>query len=373
MKRNKRLLIDVNSVVPYYSIGKVNGIGRTTMELVHALADMSDLPFDVMLYSQNMKGIGVRDMEVSFKKKHFYWPHRGSFDKILASTPVQEWLTGYNIKHIPHNFGYTHYPEKTIVTIHDAMFFTHPEQFLGHDFARENYPKLARRAKAIITCSQNSKNEIAEFMEVPEERIHVCSWGVDRKLFYPHQPQPNRYTDGHPFFLAVSCDIGRKNTISILRAYEKFIKHSPDHDLVLVWRKPPVEVLEKYTQGVFAEKVHFVTGISNVELGDLYAEATATFFPSKYEGFGLPVLESMAAGTPVVTCNNSSLGEVGGDAALYVEPEDIAAMAQWMEAFENHSVDMDKLITASIEQASRFTWQTCAEKTVEVYKQCLEL
>ena len=371
--RKKRLLIDVNAVVSYYASGTINGIGRTALELVYALAEMGDLPFDVILYSQNMKGIGAHNMPVPFRKKHFYWPHRGNFDKVLAATPIQEWLTGYDIKHIPDNFGYTHRPEKAIVTIHDAMFFSHPEQFLGHDFARENYPKLARRAKAIITCSQNSKNEIAEFMGVPEEKIHVCPWGVDRTIFYPHQPQPNRYTAGRPFFLSVSCDIGRKNTISVLRAYEEFIKNNPTHDLVLVWRRPPVEVLEKYTQGVFAEKVHFVTGISDVELGDLYAEATATFFPSKYEGFGLPVLESMAAGTPIVTCTNSSLAEVGGEAALYVEPEDIMAMTQWMETFENASVDMNKLVTDSISQADKFTWKSCAEKTVEVYKHCLEL
>ena len=371
--RRKRLLIDVNSVVPYYALGNFSGIGRTTMELVHALAGMPELPFEIMLYSQNMKGLGARNMDVQFRKKHFYWPHRDRFDQILATTPIQEWLTGYDIKHIPDNFGYTHRPEKAIVTIHDAMFFSYPEQFLGHDFARENYPKLARRAKAIITCSQNSKNEIAEFMGVPEENIHVCPWGVDRTYCYPHSPQPNRYTSGRPFFLSVSCDIGRKNTISILRAYEEIIKHSPMHDLVLVWRNPPVEILAKYTQGVFAEKIHFVTGLSNEELGDLYAEATATFFPSKYEGFGLPILESMAAGTPVVTCTNSSLGEVGGEAALYVEPEDIMAMVQWMETFENASVDMNKLVADSISQASKFTWQSCAEKTVEVYKHCLEL
>lgn len=371
--RKKRLLIDVNSAVPYYAFGKVSGVGRTTMELVHALADVPDLPFDIMLYSQNMKGIGARNMDVPFRKTHFYWPYRDQFDRLLAKTSVQEWLTEYDIKHIPHNFGYTHCHEKTIVTIHDAMFFSYPEQFLGHDFARENYPKLARRAKAIITCSQNSKNEIAEYMGVPEERIHVCPWGVDRRYCYPHTPHPNKYTNGRPFFLAVSCDIGRKNTISILRAYEEFVKHNPMHDLVLVWGNPPAEILAKYTQGVFAEKVHFISGVSNEELGDLYAEATASFFPSIYEGFGLPVLESMASGTPVVTCNNSSLGEVGGDAAIYVEPEDVMAMAQWMEAFENHSADMDKLIAASIEQASKFTWQSCAEKTVDVYKLCLDL
>lgn len=366
-------MIDVNAVVSYYAFGTVDGIGRTALELVTALAEMGNLPFDVMLYSQNMKGIGAYNMDVPFLKKHFYWPHREKFDKILAATPIQEWLTGYDIKHIPDNFAYTHRPEKAIVTIHDAMFFSYPEQFLGHDFARENYPKLARRAKAIITCSQNSKNEIAEYMGVPEEKIHVCPWGVDRNLFYPHVPKPNKYTDGRPFFLSVSCDIGRKNTISILRAYEEFVRNNPTHDLVLVWGNPPMDIFAKYTQGVFAKKVHFISNITNEELSDLYAEATASFFPSMYEGFGLPVLESMAAGTPVVTCNNSSLGEVGGEAALYVEPEDVMAMAQWMEAFENHSVGMDKLIAASIEQASRFTWQSCAEKTVDVYKSCLEL
>ena len=371
--RRKKLLIDVNSVVPYYVSGKVSGIGRTTIELVHALSKFTDLPFDIMLYSQNMKGFGGRNMDVPFKKKHFYWPNRDKYDKLLARTPLQEWLTGYDIKHIPSNFAHTHCPEKTIVTIHDAMFFSHPEQFLGHDFARENYPKLARRAKAIITCSQNSKNEIAQYMDIPEERIHVCHWGVDRTLFYPHNAKPNRFTEGRPFFLSVSCDIGRKNTISVLRAYEEFIKNNPTHDLVLVWKNPPADILEKYTQDAFAQKIHFVSGLSNEELGDIYAEATATFFPSKYEGFGLPVLESMAAGTPIITCNNSSLGEVGGDAAIYVEPEDITAMAQWMECFEDKAIDINKLVAKSLAQADKFTWNACAEKTINVYKKCLEL
>lgn len=371
--KKKRLLIDVNAVVSYYASGTVNGIGRTALELVNALAEMDDLPFEVMLYSQNMKGIGVHNMQVPFLKKHFYWPHREKYNKILAATPIQEWLTRYDIKHIPDNFSYTHCPEKAIVTIHDAMFFSHPEQFMGHDFARENYPKLARRAKAIITCSENSKNEIAEFMGVPEEKIHVCPWGVDRNIFYPHQPQPNKYTDGRPFFLSVSCNNGRKNTISILRAYEELIKNQPTHDLILIWANPLPEVYEKYTQGIFAGRVHFISGVTDKELSDLYAEATATFFPSLYEGFGLPILESMVSGTPVITCNNSSLGEVGGDAALYVEPKDIKAMAQWMEAFENKSVDMNKFVSKCINQAGKFTWKSCAEKTLEVYKQCLEL
>lgn len=368
-----RVLIDVNSAVPFYVAGRSSGIGRTTIELVKALAELPELPFEICLYSQNMKGIGGRNMNVPFATKHLYFPNRERYNRLLCKTPIQEWFTGYDLKHIPHNFDFTHCPEKTVVTIHDAMFFSYPEQFLGHDYARENYPKLARRAKAIITCSQNSKNEIAEYMDVPEEKIHVCHWGIDRKVFYPHIPKPNKYTSGRPFFFSVSCDIGRKNTISILHAYEILLQNSPEHDLVLVWRNPPVDVLDKYTQGRFRGRVHFVSGVSEEELSDLYAEATATFFPSKYEGFGLPVLESMASGTPIVTCNNSSLGEIGGDAALYVEPEDIEVMANLMAGFENKTLDRVSLSKNCLNHVDRFTWSACAQKTIEVYKKCLDL
>lgn len=141
---------------------------------------------------------------------------------------------------------------------------------------------------------------------------------------------------------------------------------------MLVWKNPSVEAILFVKQEGLSDKVHFVQGLSNEELADMYSSATATFFPSKYEGFGLPILESMASGTPVVTCKNSSLEEVGGNAAIYVEPEDIRTMSIWMENFENRCVDYEKIKMACIKQASLFTWEKCAEKTIDVYKKCLE-
>ena len=104
----KRLLIDINSIVPYYVTGKVNGIGRTTLELIQALAGIKNLPFEVVLYSQNMKGIGGRNTGLPFKTKHLYLPHREKIDKLLARFPIKECLTGYDIMHIPHNFEYVY-------------------------------------------------------------------------------------------------------------------------------------------------------------------------------------------------------------------------------------------------------------------------
>ena len=158
--KKKKLLIDVNSIIPYYVSGKVNGIGRTTLELLQALADIDNLPFEIELYSQNMKGIGGRNTGLHFECSHFYLPHREKWNKILSKFPIREWFTGYDIMHIPHNFEYVHRPEKCIVTIHDAMFFSYPEDFLGHGYARKHYPLLAQKSKAVITCSENSKKEI---------------------------------------------------------------------------------------------------------------------------------------------------------------------------------------------------------------------
>ena len=370
----KRLVIDVNSIVPYYVSGQINGIGRTTMELVQSLTKIPNLPFEIVLYSQNMKGIGGKNLHTPFKNKHLYLPHRVCVDKILAYFPVKELLTRYDIMHIPHNFEYVHKPERCIVTVHDAMFFSYPENFLNHEFARNNYPKLSKKAKAIITCSENSKKEIAYYMQIPEEKIHVCYWGINHTIFKPYVGKPDSQCPYTPFFLSVSCNIGRKNTIAILEAYELLFKHNPNHNLVLIWENVPNNVLNKYTTGKFKNKIFFLNrNIPDDQLAKLYSYATASFFVSKYEGFGLPVLESMACGTPVITCNNSSLPEVGGDAAIYVDPNNIQEISYCMERFENRSYDIESLRHKSIAQAAKFTWRKCAQETIEVYKKCLEI
>ena len=371
----QRLLIDVNSVVQYYALGRLSGIGRTTLELVRALDALppDEIPFDILLYSQNMKGIGGRNIGTRFESKHIYMRYTESFNRLVSAMHLREMLTNYDLMHIPHNYAIVARPEKCVVTIHDAMFFTYPEDNLGHSSARRLYPPFARKVKAVITCSENSKREISEYMDVNPDKIHVAMWGVDHSVLYPHRTAPCKYTNGNPYFLAVSCCTGRKNTVSVVRAYIKFAINNPDHHLILVWQNPPTEVRSLVDVAGLNNRIHFVSLIPTLELAELYAGASATFFPSRYEGFGLPIAESQACGTPVVTCDNSCLREVGGDAALYVEPDDIDAMARWMEYFESGDAGIVSLRERSYEQGKKFTWESCARKTLSVYRQCLNL
>ena len=366
--KKKRVVIDVNSAMPQYSLGWTSGIGRTTKELVEALNKIEKPSFDIMLYSQNTKGIDGRRLNTHFKNRHLYLPNKSWMNRMIGMTHLREWTTNYDLLHIPHNFEWVRKPERTLVTIHDAMFFAYPDDVFNYEYYQRVYPTLAKQCKGIITCSESSKNDIMQYMDIPEDKIFVCPWGYRKDIYYPRE---NTNTV-KPYFLMVSCSLGRKNSMTAIRAYEKFLKNAPSHELKIIWPNTPLSVLEYCGQTHLKGHIHIQNKVDDNTLGIMYSNATATFFPSRYEGFGLPVLESMACGTPVVTCRNSSLPEVGGDAALYVDPDDIDAMCDYMEKFEQHSIDCNDLKQRCLNQASLFSWEKCANQTMNIYNQLLE-
>ena len=375
----KRLLIDINSVVPYYISGKVSGIGRTTLELIQALAEEKDLPFEIMLYSQNIKGIGGKNTGLPFSCRHLYMRNNGTWNRIIARFPIREWLTRYDIMHIPSNHEYVYRPEKCIFTLHDALFMKMQEAQFGHVKMKQIVPPLMRQCKHIITCSESSKRDIVETMHINPDKITVIYWGVKHDVFFPRNDKTviqriltDRFQISRPYFLSVSCGAERKRTDVLLRSYIEFCKQAGvRHDLVLVWSNPPKEISNTVKDCGFSNHIHLLNAVTDEELALLYNGATALFFPSSYEGFGLPVLEAMACGTPVATCRNSSLSEIADDAAIYLEEPVEESMTRVMKRIISNEYPFEELKLKGTNRAAMFRWSKCAKQTIEVYQQCL--
>ncbi len=373
----KKILIDVNSIVPRRGKTHLPGIGRTTLDLLTALGKLkNELPFKIQLFFHGSNSHAIEQYNLPFSVLHFPLPASSKYINWNARLYLKEFFSNYDLYHIPHNYAATAKPNKTLLTIHDAMFFSYPESFLGHDFARENYPCLAKSCKGIITCSHSSKKDIVEYMNVPEDKVTVAHWGVSSELFFP-ESQINidglrtKFKIQSPYFTMVSCDIGRKNTISLLRAFRKYVDSRGNYDLVLVWGNPPVETTAEFADLVDSRRVHFLKHLSEDELRIVYSGASASFFPSKYEGFGLPILESMACGTPVVTCRNSSLEEVGGKMAFYTDPDDLSLMARYMHDFESGSEAVIRTQDELLDYARQFSWKKTAKEYIRFYEKYL--
>lgn len=153
-----------------------------------------------------------------------------------------------------------------------------------------------------------------------------------------------------------------------------FCTEQVQHDLILVWRNPPQELQKEIRKKGLDNRIHFLSNITDTDLALLYNGATAMFFPSAYEGFGLPILEAMACGTLVITCRNSSLEEVGGEAAIYMDECDLKkSMSDLMKRLENKDIVTENYRNKSIAQAQKFSWEKAAQQYIKLYQQLLNI
>ena len=375
MSNRLRVLLDGNSMVLRTGATHLPGIGRTTLELALAFDELNDPSVDIRVLTQTFRG-KIPGRLAHLPVRNLFWPIGPRFDWLRQYSPLLKLAMPHDLLHIPYNFARVQRHERTVATIHDAMFFSYPEDALGHAFARQEAPTFARNCLAIAAPSLSAKADIVEYLGVPSEKVTVIPWGVDRTLFNAVDKagagdRVAAFTGSQrPYFLSVSCSNGRKNTISVLRAYHDALRDGLDHDLLLVWGNPPKSYFQEFADAIEKQRIRFLRHVPDEMLGDLYAGATATFFPSRYEGFGLPILESMACGTPVVTCANSSLPEVGGKAAIYVDPDGVDDMRDYMRLFDTGaSPGEGHEAPACLEQAARFTWRKAAAAYMSFYQQ----
>ena len=291
---------------------------------------------------------------------------------------IELWLeNSFDLVHVP-ALGYPVPTQKPyIVTVHDIGPLTRPEFFSKRAirWMKIGFAHMVKKASGIICVSKATADEVILQAGNPiQKRIHIIHEGVD-PLFIS-KPDLKCLADldglppeGTPFCLAAGAISPRKNTLGIIKAFE-LLKDKIPHHLCLVggtgWDAR--EVFEKFRYSEIADRIHHLGYVSDIQLHALYSLADILVYPSLFEGFGLPALEAMAAGCPVITSNISSLPEIAGDAALLIDPFDVGSIARAI-----HEVCFDKSRKAEMslrgkERASSFSWEHCARQVVDVYK-----
>jgi glycosyltransferase involved in cell wall biosynthesis len=254
-------------------------------------------------------------------------------------------------------------PCPAVLTVHDLSFELEPGLMSLPDRLtfRAVVPWSVRRATRVLTGSERTKQDLVGLYSVAEEKVVVIDYGVD-PAFGPDGPRE----DGAPYALFVGALQARKDPTAAIEALA--LVGNPDLRLVLVGpdRGGREQARRAAEQAGVAGRVEFRGHVEQDRLAGLYRGAACFVFPTRYEGFGLPVLEAMACGTPVVASAAGAVPEVAGDAAILVEPRNPAALAG---GIERAIADRERLVAAGLERVKRFTWAETARRTLDVYRE----
>lgn len=286
---------------------------------------------------------------------------------------------------LTHFFGFFVPPGvhgKKIVTIYDMVYKAYPEtmRYAIKLLFKLNLNKSCRRADKIITISEFSKDEIVRYLNINPDKISVVPCGVDLDYFRPIKDKSliegvkKKYKILNDYFLYLGTLEPRKNIERLIDAYNQLKRRYPDAPKLILagqagWLYKTI--FEKVISLKLENDVLFFGYVPREDLVPLLCGAFAFVFPSLYEGFGIPALESMACGVPVLTSNVSSLPEVVGDAAIMVDPLSIDAINNGFEQLLIGEKLRIELSNRGLERARMFTWEKAASLTMDVYKSLL--
>lgn len=275
-----------------------------------------------------------------------------------------------DILHSPANTAPFFYRGKSIINIHDLCFVVNP-QWYSWSF-RTSYnllvPRLAKKATRVITNSNNSRNDLLQFCDLPADRVSQVYWAVD-DLFHQPDQSSTHGVDVTDYILYVGTLDPRKNIRTLLDAYVSMRAKNPDvkTKLVLIGGESPLFAEVRLNVTKYKEDIIFKGFVDDVTLREFYRKATLFVYPSLYEGFGLPPLEAMVSGAPVVTSLTSSIPEVVGDAAVLVSPYDANQLGEAMATCIKDKDLREKLRERGYEQVKKFNWNRVARNTLAIY------
>jgi len=285
-----------------------------------------------------------------------------------------------DIYHDPNYLLYD-FSGKKIITVHDVSFIRYPE---AHPRERilvmeQFFPKALEQADAIITDSVFSANELMACFSVDASKVFPIYLGVE-EVFHQRSAVEtsnvlSRYKLNYQkYVLVVGTLEPRKNLGQVIKAFQRLPDNlKADYPLVIIGMKGwgTDEIEQEMAPLVKSGQLKLLGYIPDDDLPSLYAAAKVFVYPSLYEGFGLPPLEAMASGVPVITSNQASLPEVVGDAGIQVSPDDVDELKRQLILVLESKLKCDAMIELGLKQAKKFTWEKCALETLEIYKNVL--
>lgn len=374
--RSVRILLDYRP-----ALRERTGVGEFVHELTRALAahrlqqgrgdqlailttSWKDRPAADL--SAELPGVEIIDRRIPVRAITWSWNRLG--------WPPIEWFAGpADVVHAQSPLIIPARDAARVITIHDLDFLNHPER--THAEMQRDYPSLVRkhatRADQVVVSSQYTAREVVRQLGLPRHRLTVCSPGAPR--WASEVAKQRAGSDAGSTILFVGTLEPRKNVSGLLDAYEQLLARRPDAPtLVIAGRVPDTAraLVARIERPPLAGSVEMRGYVALDERPALYRQARVLVLPSFEEGFGLPVLEAMASGVPVVISDRGSLPEVAGDAAIPIPPENVDALSAEIERLLDRDAAR-QAISRGLVQASRYSWESCAAAALDAYREAI--
>lgn len=364
----------IGFIATHIDIGK-GGVSTYSYELIKNLSKI-DKNNDYYLIHTSPKDIDVYSANHNFLVRsvlpNYLW-------RITIGPLKLKNIKNLDIVHDPYDIGPLSFkmPFKKIITVHDIAYYFFPRKsglkiIIGHKVL---FNKTLKTADKIIAISNSTKDDLMTYFKVPEDKIAVISHGVGEKFKQLDEEgiskSTQKYQLNFPYILYVGSLESRKNILNLVKAFYKLKTKNIYQKLVIVGensgnKKKICRFIKKLN---LQNDVVFIGFVSEEDLPALYNAADLFVYPSYYEGFGLPPLEAMSCGTPVITSNTSSLPEVVGDAGIMIDPSNVEALAEAMRDVLADESLRNSIIAKGLERAKMFNWKKCARKTLKVYEE----
>jgi glycosyltransferase involved in cell wall biosynthesis len=373
-----RITIDASSMMPPRT-----GVGRYTYELVKALVSLDQIN-DYVLFCNSLRRplpneealVGAGRSEIMRRRIPGPWLH-GAW-RVLGWPPMERLAGRSDIVHAPASILPPRGDAARVVTLHDCYFMRHPEQCgaLGGLYMRKTLPTALHTCDAVLCVSEFTRDEALDLFDLDPSLLHVTRLGVDRDRFHPVtdvetiEAVRRELNLPHEFFLTVATLEPRKNLAGAIRgmAHLRSLLATPPKLVCVGAQGSEMGNLRRLVRNLGLGNDVFFTGpVRGDLLPALYSMALALIEPSFYEGFGLPVLEAMACGTPVVANNIPALREVGGDAVRLVDATDPESLARDLKDLAESPARRVAMSRAGLEHSATFSWRQTARETLGVY------